>query len=432
MNQAIQPFHFNRYFQMQILALMTQDQDFLISAYNIIQPEFFSDKILIWYFKIIRDYYLDYQMRMTSDILKNEVLKACSQNSIKDDEVQAYCECYNKIVEPVASKEYISKELINFCKSQAIKAMIMEVPSYLKTYDFATIAEKFHKAMEVGEDFGSMGTPYFVNYSDRIKLRSKKLDTRAMPTGITELDIYLNGGLRPKQLGIWMAPTSRGKSLSLCHCGKRAVIMGRKVLHYTMELGEEEVSDRYDSSFSRIKMSDLAEKEYEVSSALEKLGLRWGNALIIKEYPAGKSTIANLQAHCSQCMRTGFVPDLVLVDYLDQMKPTQKRLQKREELSDLTTELRGWATELKVPIWTATQSQRIAISMETHTEEQVGEDIGKVNIADVVITLNQTREEYIQRVMRLFIAKNRNGVKYHEVKINSDLERMCFYVSPGI
>lgn len=425
-------FHFNRYFQQQILALMTQDQDFLIVAQSIIQPEFFSDKILIWFFKIIRDYYLDYQMRMTTEILRNEIMKACIQRNIKEDEIKSYVDCFNQIDKPVDNKEYITKELVNFCKSQAIKAMIMEVPSFLKTYDFSSIEANFRKAMDVGEDFGAMGTNYFVSYSDRIKTRSKQKDIRVMPTGITELDVYLNGGLRPKQLGIWMAPTSRGKSLSLCHCGKRAVIMGRKVLHYTMELGEEEISERYDSSFSRIKMSDLAERETEVSSTLEKLGLRWGNALIIKEYPAGKPTVATLHAHYNQCARNGFVSDLILIDYLDQMKPAQKRLQKREELSDLTTELRGWATELKVPIWTATQSQRIAISMATHTEEQVGEDIGKVNIADVVITLNQTREEYIQHVMRLFLAKNRNGPRYREVTINNDLERMCFYVSPGI
>jgi len=70
---------------------------------------------------------------------------------------------------------------------------------------------------------------------------------------------------------------------------------------------------------------------------------------------------------------------------------------------------------------------RAAISMETHTEEEVGEDIGKVNIADVVITLNQTKEELHREIMRLFLAKNRNGKRYIEIPIQTAFERMAFY-----
>jgi replicative DNA helicase len=297
--------------------------------------------------------------------------------------------------------------------------------------DFGTIETNLRSALEVGETFGSLGTNYFVNFQDRLNLRARRYETQIMPTGITDLDVYLGGGLKPKQLGIWMAPTSRGKSISLCQCGKRAVIMGKKVLHYTFELSEEEVAERYDSSFSKIKMYSLFDEEAQLISTLNKLGQRWGNSLIIKDYPPHKATIATLHAHYKQCERSGFMPDLILIDYLNLLRPSQKRLQKREELSDLATELRGWAMELDVPIWSATQSQRAAISMETHTEEQVGEDIGMVNIADVVITLNQTREEVNQNKMRLFVAKNRNGRKYIEIPIINDLERMCFYVVPG-
>ena len=433
MNQVPQTFNFDRHFQQQILALMLQDTDFLIVAQDIIKPEFFSDKVLIWYFTTIRNYYLDYQMRMSLDILKNELLKAVQQGKIrKEDDIKAYAECHKQVIQEVPSKEYITKELVAFCKSQAIKSSVMEMPGLLIARDFESIESNFRKAMDVGEDFGAIGTNYFVNWTDRLKSRAQRYESKIMPTGITVLDIYLGGGLRPKQLGIWMAPTNRGKSIALCHCGKRAVIMGKKVLHYTMELSEEDVAERYDSSFSKISMSSLFDEEAALVAQLEKLGMRWGNALIIKEYPAGKPTLAMMSAHFNQCVRSGFVPDMILIDYLDLMRPTHRRLQKREELSDLTTETRGWAMELGLPIWSATQSQRIAISMETHTEEQVGEDIGKVNIADVVITINQTREEVMQNKMRLFLAKNRNGRKYIEVPIITDLDRMCFYVPNGL
>lgn len=421
-------FSFDRKFQIQIISLMLNDLDFLIIAQDIIKPEFFSDKILIWFFTTIRDYYLDYQMRMSSDILRNELVKAVQQGKIKkEDEIKSFADCFEQIQEPVVNKDYLTKELVAFCKSQAIKAMVMEMPALLMQRDFQQIESNFRKAMDVGEDFGTIGTSYFVNWTDRLRSRAIRYEQKIMPTGITDLDVFLGGGLRPKQLGIWMAPTNRGKSVALCHCGKRAVIMGKKVLHYTMELSEEDVAERYDSSFSKIPMSKLFDEEAALIAQLEKLGMRWGNSLIIKEYPAGKPTLSTIVAHINQCVRNGFFPDMILLDYLDLLRPTHRRLQKREELSDLTTETRGLAMELNIPIWSATQAQRIAISMETHTEEQVGEDIGKVNIADVVVTINQTKEEVAQNKMRLFVAKNRNGRKYVTIDIINDLDRMCFY-----
>lgn len=423
----VSSFEFDRNFQQQVLALMMQDLDFLIIAQDVVKPEYFSDKVLIWFFTTIRNYFLDYQMRMSYDILRNELVKAVKQRTIKEKDINMYSTCFEQLELPVAHKQYLAKELINFCKSQAIKSAIMEMPQLLAIHDFAGIDAAFHKAMDVGEDFGAVGTNYFVNWNDRIRARARKYESKVIPTGITKLDVYLGGGIKPKQLGIWMAPTSRGKSIALCHCGKRTVIMGKKVLHYTCELSEDEVSERYDSSFSKIKLASLFDEEAQLLATMEKLGSRWGNALIIKDYPPHKATIATLQAHYTQCVRTGFSPDLILVDYLNLLKPSQRRLQRREELSDLATELRGWAMELGVPVWSATQSQRVAISMKTHTEEQVGEDIGMMNVADIVITLNQTIEEVNQNTMRLFIAKNRNGRRYVEIPIMNDLERMCFY-----
>jgi len=429
MSPVLESFSFNRQFQTEILALMTQDSEFLVLAQGVIEPEFFTDRILIWFYKVIRDYYLDYQMTMPVQLIKNELLKAVRLRSIKDeDQIKNYVLCYDLICQPVRGKEYITKELIAFCKQQAIKNHIMEIPSLLAGQQFSEIEVSFKKAITVGDEYGSIGTNYFTDWLDRLKERTEKYELRIMPTGITELDIYIGGGLKPKQLGIWMGPTGRGKSVALSHCGKRAIIYGKKVMHYTCELSEDEISTRYDAAFSKIPMIELAEREAELMRKLSRMGLRWGSSLIIKEFPPGMATVATLIAHLNQCERMGFVPDLILVDYIDLLKPSHHRVQKREELSDITTELRGMAVERNVPIWSGTQSQRIAISMETHTEEQVGEDIGKMNIADIVVTINQTREEVMNNRIRLFLAKNRNGRKYMEIPIMGNLDRMAFYI----
>jgi replicative DNA helicase len=302
----------------------------------------------------------------------------------------------------------------------------METPDLLKQNDFDAIKSKWMDALQVGL-VHDIGTEYFINYPDRIKKRHEDKVQKMMPIGITEMDIWLGGGLRPKQLGLWMAPTNRGKTLALIHCGKRAIVSGNSVLHYTLELSEDEIAERYDSAFSKIPMHMLADREVDLIKDLESCGSKWGNVLIVKEFPTKKATVATIMAHYRMVLQTGFQPDLVIVDYLNLIKPTHLRKNKREELTDTAEELRGAATETDVPWWSATQSRRGAISMETHGEEEVGEDIGMINTSDVTITLNQTEEELAQEIMRLFLAKNRNGPKYRTAKIATKFERMCFY-----
>lgn len=423
--QPHQTFPFSKDFQLNLLGLMFQDYEFLTYAHEIIHPDYFSDDILAWYFSVIKDHFLDYQERITELVLRNELSKAVRNKKIKQTEIPSYVSAFKKIKQTVGNKGYFVSELTTFCQHQAIIKACLEVPDLLDRQDFDQIKARWEAALQVGM-VNNIGTEYFIDYPERIRGRQERRH-RIMPTGITQIDDYLNGGLKPKQLGIWMGPVNRGKTIALMQCAKRCIIAGGKVIHYTLEMSEEEVSERYDSAFSRIPMNLLGDREGDLLRFLHKEGVARGHSLIIKEYSTKRATVGTLLAHFRMCVQAGFIPDLVVVDYLDLVKPACQRAAKREELTDISEEMRGAAGETDVPWWTGTQSRRAAISMELHTEEEVGEDIGKINTADVAITLNQTQDELHQHIMRAFIAKNRNGVKYRTVKFATDFERMCFY-----
>lgn len=417
---------FDRNFQLKILGLFYQDFDFLAFSNGLLHPEWLADDILAWFFNTMKNHFLDYQQRMDKVALKNELLKAIRTKKIKEQDFNAYAKVFGEIQKPVHTKKYIKNEVSTFCQHQAIRRTAMETPALLSVNDFEAIKAKWKEAFQVGL-VHDVGTEYFVNYPERLRRRGEIIEKRIMPVGITELDIFLGGGLRPKQLGLWMAPTNRGKSIALAHCGKRAIIAGKSVLHYTFELSEDEVCERYDSNFSKIPMSMLTDREGELLQHLQDMGLKWGNSLIVKEFPTKKATVGQIMSHFNMCVQMGFEPDLVLVDYLNLVKPSQRRKNKREELTDTAEELRGAAVETGLPWWSATQSRRGAISMEVHGEDEVGEDIGMINTSDVTITLNQTEEELHQDIMRAFLAKNRNGPKYRTVKFATKFDRMCFY-----
>jgi hypothetical protein len=60
-------------------------------------------------------------------------------------------------------------------------------------------------------------------------------------------------------------------------------------------------------------------------------------------------------------------------------------------------------------MWSASQAGRSSLSKEIITMADIAEDIGKANIADVIIALCQTREEETADQCRLFLAKVRDG-----------------------
>lgn len=423
-------FPFGKEFQIKILSLMFHDFDFLIFAQEIVQPSYFADNVMAWFYTTMRDYFIDYQMRIDDPTLRNEMKKAAANKRIKAQEVQAYFNMYKKIIVTYDGKDYVIAELVAFCKHQAIKKASLEMPDLLTKNDFEAIEKIWKQALLVGASSSDIGTQYFVSWPERLGTRAVRLEEMTIPTGITGLDICIGGGLRSGQLGLWMAPTNRGKSVALVHCGKRAVIMRRKVIHYTLELSEDDVAERYDASFSRIPVKALLDQEADLARKLEDLGQRMGNSLIIKEYPTKTASMSTIRAHVQQCCAAGFYPDLIIIDYLDLLKPTTRRKEKREELTDIAEEMRGLFGELKIPGWSATQARRAAISKETHDEEDVAEDIGKMNISDIVVTINQTKKEAETGEMRLLVAKNRNGPRWITVPIVTNLSRMSFYNPP--
>lgn len=427
---AMPKFPFDKEFQVKILSLMLHDFEFLIFSHELVKPSYFSDDVLSWFFKKIRDYFIDFQMKADDVYLRNEMKKAAARKQIKAQEVQAYFQAYKKVVTKYPGRDYLIAELTAFCRHQAIKKAALEMPGLLQKGDFDAIEEVWKETFTVGVASTDLGIQYFPSWPQRLGDRIHKLEEVTIPTGITTLDKLLSGGLKAGQLGLWMAPTGRGKSVVLVHCGKRALVMGKKVIHYTMELSGEDVAERYDASFSKIPVRRLIDEEPELAKKLENLGQRMGNSLIIKEFPTKVATVGMLKSHIMQCVASGFVPDLLIFDYIDLLKPSFRRKEKREELTDITEETRGLCGELKIPGWSATQSRRAAISKETHDEEDIAEDIGKINTADIGITLNQTKKEAEEGIMRLLVAKNRNGPRYVSVTVQTDFSRMIFYVPP--
>jgi len=86
--------------------------------------------------------------------------------------------------------------------------------------------------------------------------------------------------------------------------------------------------------------------------------------------------------------------------------------------------------EFPVAIWTASQANRRATEAELIGMEFVSEAFSKIMIADIVISINQTKAEEEEGEMRLHIVKNRYAKKGQIIKIKNAFQRMQFAMHP--
>jgi replicative DNA helicase len=131
--------------------------------------------------------------------------------------------------------------------------------------------------------------------------------------------------------------------------------------------------------------------------------------LIIKEYPTGTASVQTLRNHIEKLLLKSFVPSIIIIDYADIMKSSRKFDSLRHELKLVYEELRNFAMDLNVPIWTASQSNREGSNSEIVGLENMSEAYGKAMVADVVLSISRKPNEKATGAGRIFVAKNRAG-----------------------
>ncbi|MCF6205322.1 MAG: hypothetical protein L3J47_00315 [Sulfurovum sp.] len=427
-------FSFDEDFQNQVIRLIFQKWDFLIVSVETIRPEYFENKVLIWFFQTIVEHYHTYNSRPDMVTMKNELLKACANKSIKKEEIAVYTEVYQNLDNFVESEDYIRDHVITFCKREAFKRAFMKGVPLLHSDDpdWDGIMALVDEARSVGDDSSNLGLRFFEEVDERVRARSAGDDEVRIPIGIQGLDNAINGGVKPGKTVIWMGSTGTGKSLALAHVGKRAVVGGFKVVYYSLELGQEEIAERYDSSFSKVPMMDLEESPAKVINSIKKWGARYGPNLVIKSYPPGQATVGTIRSHMTMLINEGFNPDLILVDYMDLLKPLRAYDSEYAELGRTAVDLAGLGVEFAVRLHTATQVNRAGANSDVVGLDHVADSYKKLFIADLVISICRTKEEKNENLARLFIAKSRLGPANIEIPIATAYHRMAFYDPRGL
>lgn len=407
--------------QVQILAYMLSNHEFCDVASDVLKNEMFVNSVLRWYYHTLSEA----SPRLTKATLKHELLEAVKRKQVREDELASYSQYYKRVCLGVvpAEEEYIKKHLSTFVKTQATKLAVLESLDLIKSNKWEEIVEKVQKATSAGFSIDSLGLNYFDNPEERIREWAAKEEDRIVATGIPELDDVLSGGIRYKQLGLIAGATGRGKTIALEWMGKQAIVAGETVLYISLEIPESDIAYRYDSLLSQVPARELKSRVDEVTSKINLQSKRFKNRLIVKEYPADSLTVTELEAFYKQIRQTGIDPRVVIVDYLDLLKPHRIYNDMYQELDAITKALHGFAKKYDVAVWTATQLNRGGIANENPDETTIAGSLAKLFTVDIAIFLAQNNSEREDEMLRLIVTKNRSGKAGRTVKIDTDYSR---------
>lgn len=414
-------------YQNHVLNLMLRNTKFCDLAALHLKPEYFSNKAQQWFYNALTGIDVAH---LTPVTLQEELVKAAKKGAIKEAELPEYLKLYQNVSGPLLPDDqtHIQENFSRFIRTQAVKRAIMESAQLIQTGAWDEIEQKISLAVSTGTDITNLGQNYFDDFADRLNRRLHEQSSVRLPIGIPEIDTeFLNGGLGNKQLGLIVGATGRGKSVFLSHIAKTAVLLGKKVVYYTLELDEDVIGMRFDSTFTQIRPQELKQKYEESFEKLSKLTQKYANSLWIKEYPAKKASVNTLIAHYKMLCDNGFVPDVVIVDYLDLLSSERQYSELRFELDYITQRLRGFAQEYDTRVWTATQTSRAGYNAETPDGTHISEAFSKMFTVDVCLIMAQTADEQEDEILRIRVEKNRNGKVGRVVEITTDYGFMTFY-----
>jgi len=300
--------------------------------------------------------------------------------------------------------EYIKEKSLDFCKKQKLKEAILKSVDLLHSQSFDEIQKVINEAMNLGSD-NDQGHDYHKDVEDRFEMKMRN----PIPTHWDEIDSITKGGLGKRELGVVVAPTGAGKSMALVHLGAMAVVKGKTVVHYTLELADTVVGQRYDSCLTGVQLKDLMSMKDSIIEVVKHIP----GQLIIKEYPTKSASTRTITGHLEKLKQKGVDVDMVIVDYADLLRPTAtgfKTQELRHSLGNIYEELRAIGQVWDIPVWTASQTNRSGLNAEVITMEAISEAFNKCFVADFICTISRTIEDKTENKGRMFVAKNRNGI----------------------
>jgi archaellum biogenesis ATPase FlaH len=391
---------YGKSFQEDLCNLIFIDRPFADQIFEVLNEDFLELKYLRVFVRKIREHREKYKIHPSRKTLVSIIKSGLGDEN--EATVKQVVDFTARILSKpeVENSQFIKDTSLDFCRKQKLKEAMIKSARLINNSSFEEISGLINEAIKLGSST-DFGYDYLKDFERRYEIKARDPVT----TDWKEIDAITAGGLGKGELGVVIAPTGAGKSMVLSHLGSTAVKLGKTVVHYTLELSDVTIAQRYDSCITKVALSDLFNHKDLVRETIEKIE----GSLIVKEYPTKSASVETLTHHLERLKARDIKPDMIIVDYGDLLKPVTKNKEKRQDLESIYEGLRGMAQQFGCPIWTASQTNRSGLNAEVVTMESISEAFSKCFVADFIFSVSRTVEDKQTDTGRIFVAKNRFG-----------------------
>jgi len=405
------------FFEKVIVYNAIKNDIFLSSIIEFVEPSYFKNKNIANVFSVVTGYYKDRNCTPSITEIKSR---------LKTPELKkSFIAVVNDF--KTLDKDYNQDELIantqEYLKQRAVYKAVMDTAQDISNdkTDSAIILKTFEDACNINlfQDYGLD----VINNAAELAKRLKSTTT-FFSTGYKWLDEKIKGFVTEgKALYVISAATNVGKSIMLTNIACNVARQNKIVFLFTLEMSEEMYGKRIASCLTQLDIGGLHEFTDEMVQSIDEIKKENPEAcLYLKEFPTKGATVATIRSYVKRIMSNKKVkPDLIVIDYLNLLKPSVISGQSYGDIKMLTEELRGLTYEFGgVPILTATQLNRNSFNEVNPGIETTSESMGLSMTADVQLSLWANEDDKEAGILHMGLQKNRFGPNFGKtaLKIN--------------
>lgn len=198
---------------------------------------------------------------------------------------------------------------------------------------------------------------------EHIEYLQNKKGYEGIETKIKLLD-YMHDGLKKQTLNIWAARPAMGKTALALQIANSAAKQNKKVAIFSLEMGKRELIKRLIVSESQVNLNVIKNKQVDdgqrkrITNACGNLHRR--NIFISDKFSQTATDIYKSSRRLKK--RNGL--DLIIIDYLQLMKPDGKFNNKNDEIGHNSRMLKKLAKDLDIPVICLSQLSRTCESRD--------------------------------------------------------------------
>lgn len=273
--------------------------------------------------------------------------------------------CVEMVPAPSRAKDY-AEMVINGYKTRKLQNIGINLADKVVSEDADELANsamtQIYELMSLKnkkniENIGDISKRVIKDY----KSNEKNSENRSH-TGFKKLDSILKG-MSAGNLIVLAARPKVGKTAFSLAIAKNVAKLGKTVLFYSLEMEKAEIYERLISNMAGIPMNSIIDRKFNEDnriSRLESTSIEALKCLPLEISDSPSISVNDIRSQCRLFKNLG----LIVIDYLQLMKPTKKHDNRNQEIGSISRELKMLASEIGVPILCLAQLNR------TSTEEK--------------------------------------------------------------